>query len=311
MVKSIIRKINSIFRSKPSESRESQLRLGQSSILSSRAMSNGFKNLWDAEVKVFSQWGEDGILDYLVSRLDIHKPKFLEIGAGNFDECNSRFMAENLNASVVAVDGRSDLLSNIDASEIKWKSHILGIETWVTPNNINELISQGRAFMGGIDVFSLDLDGNDYWILQEADLNNVKVVVVEYNPLLGRTHEVTVPREDSFDRTSKHESWLYYGASLLAFVGELKKKGFTFVGTNRVGNNAFFVSSGDARLIPFHPDPSNPSFYDWRIRESRDSEGNLNFLSGPARYSAMGNMPVLDLRTNKMTSVAEINTIRK
>ena len=309
MVKSIIRKIIYFINSKPSESRESQLRLGQSSILSSRATSKGFKNLWDAEVKVFSQWGEDGILDFLVSRLGIHKPKVLEIGAGNFDECNSRFLAENLNASVVAVDGRPDLLSNIDASEIKWKSHILGIETWVTPNNINELISEGHSFMCGIDVFSLDLDGNDYWILRESDLKNVKVVVVEYNPLFGRTHEVTVPREDSFDRTSKHESWLYYGASLLAFVGELKKKGFTFVGTNRVGNNAFFVSSGDAGLIPFQPDPLDTSFYDWRIRESRDSAGNLNFLSGAARHSAMGNMPLLDLQTNKLITVTEANAI--
>ena len=309
MFKSIIRKIIYFINSKPSESRESQLRLGQSSILSSRATSKGFKNLWDAEVKVFSQWGEDGILDFLVSRLGIHKPKVLEIGAGNFDECNSRFLAENLNASVVAVDGRPDLLSNIDASEIKWKSHILGIETWVTPNNINELISEGHSFMGGIDVFSLDLDGNDYWILRESDLKNVKVVVVEYNPLFGRTHEVTVPREDSFDRTSKHESWLYYGASLLAFVGELKKKGFTFVGTNRVGNNAFFVSSGDAGLIPFQPDPLDASFYDWRIRESRDSAGNLNFLSGAARQSAMGSMPLLDLQTNKLITVTEANAI--
>ena len=309
MLKSAIRKIISLFHSKPSESWESQLRRGQGSMLSSRAMSNSFKNLWDAEVKVFSQWGEDGILDYLVSRLGIHKPKFLEIGAGNFDECNSRFMAENLNASVVAVDGRRDLLANIDVSEIKWKSNILGIETWVTPNNINELISQSRVFMGEIDVFSLDLDGNDYWILQEADLRNVRVVVVEYNPLLGRTHEVTVPRDDSFDRTSKHESWLYYGASLLAFVGELKKKGFTFVGTNRVGNNAFFVSSGDAGLIPFQPNPLDASFYDWRIRESRDSAGNLSFLTGSARQSAIGNMPLVDLRTKKMISVAEANAI--
>ncbi len=309
MIKSIMQRILLNLNSNSKALREIQMRLGQSSILASRAASPTFKNLWDAEVKVFSQWGEDGILDYLVSRLGIHKPKVLEVGAGNFDECNSRFLAENLNASVVAVDGRKDLLQSIETSDLNWKNHILGIETWVTPENINDLIFQGKEFMGGIDIFSLDLDGNDYWILEKANLVNVKIVVIEYNPLLGSTHAVTVPREDSFDRTSKHESWLYYGASLLAFVGELQKKGFTFVGTNRVGNNAFFVSSGDASLIPFHPNPSEAHFHDWRIRESRNSGGNLNFLTGPARHSAMGNMPLLDLRTNKIISVAEANAI--
>jgi hypothetical protein len=307
MIKSILQKIFLNLNLNAKAPRESHLRLGQSSILASRAASPSFRNLWDAEVKVFSQWGEDGILDYLVSKLGIHKPKVIEIGAGNFTECNSRYLAENLNASVVAVDGRGDLLKSINETDLTWKSHILGIETWVTPENINHLIKEGHKFMAGIDIFSLDLDGNDFWILREADLSQVRVVIVEYNPLFGKTHEVTVPRNDLFDRTSIHESWLYYGASLLAFVGELKKKGFTFVGTNRVGNNAFFVTSSDASLIPFQPDPKDSIFYDWRIRESRDSDGHLNFLSGFLRQSAMSKMPLIDLKTDQIISVEEVN----
>lgn len=288
-------------------SRNSRFELGQASLLASRAASPHFKNLWDAEVKVYSQWGEDGILDYLISRLGISKPKVLEVGAGNFTECNSRFLAENLNASVVAIDGRKDLVMSIDNSELKWKSHVLGIETWVTPENINALITQGNQFMQGIDVFSLDLDGNDYWIIEKAELSNIKVVVVEYNPLFGGRFEVTVPRDDIYDRTVKHESWLFYGASLLAFVGVLKRKGFTFVGTNRVGNNAFFIASDKANLIPFKPDPSDSVYYDWRIRESRGPGGELSFLSGLARQSVMGNLQLVDLVNNKQITVGECN----
>ena len=290
-----------------SESRNPRFALGQSSLLASRAASPHFKNLWDAEVKVYSQWGEDGILDFLVSKLGISKPKVLEIGAGNFTECNSRFLVENLNASVVAIDGRKDLLKSIDTSELKWKSHILGIETWVTPENINALITQGNQFMQGIDVFSLDLDGNDYWIIEKAELSNIKVIVVEYNPLFGRRFEVTVPRDDAFDRTVKHESWLYFGASLLAFVGVLKRKGFTFVGTNRVGNNAFFIASDKENLIPFKPDPTDSVYYDWRIRESRGPGNKLNFLSGLARQSVMSNLQLVDLVNNKLITVGECN----
>ncbi len=279
--------------------------IGQAAVLASRAASDTFKNLWDAEVKIYSQWGEDGILNFLVSSMGISKPRILEVGVGNFLECNSRFLAEYLNASVVAVDGRTDLNASINGMDLKWKTHIKGIETWVTPSNIKELISESNEFLGGIDIFSLDVDGNDYWIIEQADLRNIRIVVVEYNPLFGSSLAVTVPRDDTFDRTIKHESWLYWGASLLAFEGILKNKGFDFVGTNRVGNNAFFVSSSDIDLIQFRPDPRDLKFYDWRVRESRDSTRELNFLSGNERKSIIGKMPLVDLSTGNLITVAE------
>jgi hypothetical protein len=54
--------------------------LGQNSVLTSRSMSEKFINLWDAEVKVFSQWGEDGILDFICEKIGLTKPRVLEIG---------------------------------------------------------------------------------------------------------------------------------------------------------------------------------------------------------------------------------------
>ena len=67
--------------------------VGQSAILASRSSSDNFRDLWDAEIKVYSQWGEDGIIDFLCEKLNISKPKVLEVGSGNFSECNSRFLA--------------------------------------------------------------------------------------------------------------------------------------------------------------------------------------------------------------------------
>ena len=284
------------------------LALGQASILSSRAVSNKFRNLWDAEVKVFSQWGEDGILDFIFSSLGISKPRVIEVGAGNFNECNSRFLAENLNASVVAVDGRTDLIENINQTDLPWKTHILGIETWVTPNNINDLVVKAHDFMGGIDLFSLDLDGNDYWIIKEAELSSIKVVVVEYNALFGSQKALTVPEEEDFDRAKKHHSNLYYGASLQAYVDLLSVKGFKFIGTNRVGNNAFFVVEALAHLIPFSPNPKDDCYFDWRIRESRDESTALNFLSGMERQAQIAALPLLDLHTNEIVYLREIDS---
>jgi hypothetical protein len=205
----------------------------------------------------------------------------------------------------VAIDGRSDLKENISKSELNWKTHLLGIQTWVTPANVNILISEASAFMAGIDLLSLDLDGNDYWVLQAADLSEIKIIIVEYNPLFGSGTPLSVPEDDGFDRANKHFSRLYYGANLDAFVSLLGEKGFNFIGTNRVGNNAFFVSYQYRESIPFKPNPSDSCYYDWRIRESRDVNGALSLVSGNERHKMIADLPLVNVTNKKITSLRE------
>jgi len=291
------------------ELRNFRFLIGQAAILSSRASSQNFRSLWDAEVKVYSQWGEDGILDYLCERIELSKPRMLEIGAGNFSECNSRFLAENRNASVFAVDGRDDLVYSVETNSLRWKNHIFGHQIWVSPKNINQIIAKAQEAIGVIDIFSLDLDGNDYWILQEADLDSVSIVVVEYNPLFGHRTAVSVPRNDEFDRKSKHYSWLYYGASLKAFEYLLHQKDFTFIGSNRVGNNAFFVRNDLVKRIPIHSEKDLSVYTDWRVRETRSQEGQLTFSSGYDRVSVISHLPLVNVETGEGISVGEANPL--
>lgn len=278
---------------------------GQTAMLASRSNSLNFRDLWDAEVRVYSQWGEDGILDFLCEKLDLIKPRVIEIGAGNFRECNSRFLMENRNASVYAVDGRPDLESSVLSNPWRWRTHLCSKQEWVTPMNIQAVIDGAVDFMGGIDILSLDLDGNDFWILNEADLLDISIVVVEYNPLFGPSLRVTVPRDDSFDRSKKHFSSLYYGASLRAFYELLKLKGFYFVGTNRAGNNAFFVKEEFASKIPLTIRENFAAYTDWRVREARNQEGRLSFLSGNERLKLIDDLPLLNLEDESIVKVSD------
>ena len=275
-----------------------KLMIGQSAVLSSRASSSKFTNLWDAEVKVFSQWGEDGILDFICETLKISKPKFVEIGAGNFHECNSRFLAESRNASVVAIDARTDLVTEVKKMTVFWKTHIFPICEIVTPDNINVLLGFARDKMAGIDILSLDIDGNDYWVLDAAKLDKISVVVVEYNSLFGYSAEVSVPRDDLFNRKEKHFSCLYYGASLSAFIYSLSLKGFTFLGSNRACNNAFFVKNEKINAFSIEIPTNLELFVDSRVRESRDTSGSLSFLSGKDRLQIIETLPVVNVKSN-------------
>jgi hypothetical protein len=282
-----------------------RLLTGAAAIHAQRAGRHTFRHLWDAEISVFSQWGEDGILTYLCDVLDLVKPRALELGAGNFTECNTRFLAEHRSASVVAVDGRSDLASTIRSLGLEWKTTVMALEQWITPDNVGDICSRARNFMGGIDILSLDIDGNDYWVAQALDLTSVSVIVVEYNAIFGSSVAVTVPRNDNFDRTQAHSSWLYFGASLRAFVDLFARRGFDLVGTNRVSTNAFFVRRDEAALMDFPlPDPESLAPYvDLRIRESRDLNGALNYLRGDARSEAIQDLALVDLDTNEPSTL--------
>jgi hypothetical protein len=285
---------------------EQQLRQGMPAILAQKAARPAFRRLWDAEVSVFSQWGEDGILDYLCDHLRLGRPSIVEFGAADFQECNSRFLAEYRNANVLAVDGRPDLRSTVNKLIVGWRTTVECVEAWITPDNADGMLTQARDAFGGVDIVSLDIDGNDYWVAESLDLAGVSVVVVEYQPLFGGALPVSVPRNDLFDRTKEHYSWLYYGASLRAFVDLFQARGFTFVGTNRPVNNAFFVRSDRLGDFPLElPDPASDlaEYVDVRIRESRDRSGKLDHLSGQARVDVMADLPLVNTASGEVTTV--------
>ena len=283
-----------------------RLLIGQSGILASRSMSHKFKHLWDAEVKVYSQWGEDGILDYICERLELFKPKVVELGAGNFTECNSRYLAENRNASVVAIDYRSDLQKEMKKLSLMWKTHLFPVCDFITPSNIEQHLKFARKNMDGIDILSIDLDGNDFWVLNSIDFTGISVVVAEYNSLFGNEEAVSVPRDDNFDRKTKHFSCLYYGASLSAFIYILSRSGFTFLGSNRACNNAFFVKSNYVSRFSLEIPSGLEKFTDTRVRESRNQFGSLDYLSGEGRARIIKDLPLVNVETNKSCKVGDL-----
>jgi hypothetical protein len=284
---------------------ELRLQSGQAAILASRGLSRSFRDLWDAEVRVYSQWGEDGILDYLFESLRISKPRMLELGAGNFNECNSRFAAEFRNASVYAVDAREDLITNMQALSLSWKNTVYAFKDWITPSTAKFHLNQAFNLLGGVDVISLDIDGNDYWICKDLELSNISILVVEYNPLFGSLNRITVPRKDNFNRTVAHYSNLYFGASLAAWIDLFEQKGFVFVGSNRVGNNAFFIPKNRAGeiSIPLPAWEKRTDFTDWRVRESRDENGKFSYLSVADALELISDLPLIDVSTGNVTSL--------
>jgi hypothetical protein len=265
------------------------------------ALEPDFERLSDAELRVFSQWGEDGIISWLVAELGECPKVFVEFGVEDYREANTRFLLVNRNWSGLIVDGGDAHVRAVSASPLMWRHDIRPVSAFVDRDNVNDLLRE-HGFDVDLGLLSIDVDGNDYWVW-EAIAAEPLVVVVEYNSVFGPDRAVTVPYAPDFDRTRAHHSNLYFGASLRALARLAERKGYRLVGSNSAGNNAYFVRVELAEALPA---PSVAEAYvESRYRESRDEHGNLTFLSGADRLRAIAHLEVWDLERETLVSVGD------
>ena len=108
-------------------------------------------------------------------------------------------------------------------------------------------------------------------------------------------------------RSERHYSGLLFGASLNAFIEMLSNRSFVFLGSNRVGNNAFFVRKDLIKKVGVRrPDLSDlKRFVDWRCRESRNQERVLTFLNTHNMVKLLKEQEVIEVKSNKKISIEE------
>ena len=273
--------------------------LGKNILINKRKNYSNIENINSTEEKIFSQNGEDGIIDYLLETLNIQDPKFIEIGVEDYIESNTRLLYHIRNSNGLIIDSNIDedqLSNNLDL----WKGRIKVIKELISPNNINEIIMDNN-FDKNLDLFSIDIDGLDYWVIKELPANFSKICIAEYNPLFGSELEITVPNINNFDRTKYHYSNLCWGMSLKALIAVMNEKNFVFLGTNNLKNNAFFINEelkDSFKKIILNRDLNFDNYIDHKFRESRDRDGKLSYLSRDEQIKKIANCYVVNVKKN-------------
>lgn len=257
----------------------------------------GATTLAGAEFKAFFQFGDDGIIQYLIQHAQLRDRSFVEFGVENYQEANTRFLLLNNRWRGLVMDGSQTHIADIQAEELYWQHDITAKTAFVSAENINQLLTED-GFNGPIGLLSIDVDGNDYWIWQAVTVANPDIVIVEYNSVFGPERSVTVPYQPDFVRSKAHYSHLYFGASLRALCDLAETKDYAFVGCNSAGINAYFVKQSQlGSLTPVSPEEG---FVDSAIRESRDQAGKLSFMGGKKRADLLKGLPVYNTRTNSV-----------
>lgn len=274
------------------------IKINQGLILSTLNESRNSTILADYEFKVFSQWGEDGILQYLSKVIEFKHKTFIEFGVESFTEANCRFLLMKDNWSGFVIDGSSSNIAKLKGSYFYWKYQIEAVDAFITKDNINDLLAKSR-FDEDLGILSIDIDGNDYFILEAINAARPRILICEYNDTFGATRKISVPYDPAFFRTRKHFSNLYYGASLPAITFLANRKGYSLVGTNSNGCNAFYVRN-DSLNERVRVLTAAQAFSPSKIRQSRDERGNLSYLARDDRLKEMRGLPVVNVETGAM-----------
>lgn len=208
------------------------------------------KRLNKHEFQAFSQYGEDGIIREIFNRIGTTNKYFIEFGVENGYECNSLNLLYK-QWSGLWIEGSKEYCDEIATrfSDLIQKGQLTIKNNFITAENI-EAIFKSANVPQELDLLSIDIDYNDYYVWQAIKNYNPRVVVIEFNAVYDTDTEFVVPynAERVWDKTS------YFGASLLSLEKLGLQKGYNLVGCSFSGANAFFVRQdlvGDKFEAPF------------------------------------------------------------
>ena len=278
-----------------------EIKINQGLILANLNRQKSSSNLRDYEFKVFSQWGEDGIIQHLISSIEIKHKTFIEFGVEDFFESNCRFLLMKDDWKGFVIDGSAANMKRLQSSYFYWKHHLIAKEAFVTKDNINNLLLES-GFDEDLGILSVDIDGVDYFVLESIISYKPRILIVEYNAVFGPDRKISVPYKADFFRTTAHHSNLYFGASLAAMTHLAEKKGYALVGAGSTGGNAFFVRE-DLLNDRVQRRTTSDVFKYSNCRESRDEAGNLTYLTGRERLDAIKGLPVVNVETGLLETL--------
>lgn len=231
------------------------------------------------EFDVYSQAGEDGIIEEIFKRIGTTNRFFVEIGAGNGDISNTAyFLTQGWSGLWVEME-KANFKRIMNMYRCVIGRELVAKHAEATAENVEGLLADANA-PTEFDLLSIDIDGNDYWIWKAIENYRPRVVVIECNAL----YPPGIRWVMRYSPGHKHDSSNYHGASLEALAALGLEKGYQLVACNFAGVNAFFVRE---EVKDFFEAYDTRYFYEpqrkWLINEVHGRRDFADFLEGNNR----------------------------
>ncbi len=227
------------------------LQVSQKILFNQYKINSNFPSYIDSGFSVFSQDNEDGILLEIFAKIGFENKKFVEIGAGNgilFSNCAN--LCINFGFTGLFIESNEQKVRDgISYYKDSYRTNLLPpsfCSLFVTQHNINDILSKYNL-PNSIDLLSIDIDGNDFWVLQNLNTTIPRVIVLEINPAFGK-RICTIKYDANFSLESLEDD--NYGMSALAAIKLCKSKGYKLVACNSKGFNLIFVLDEISKKLP-------------------------------------------------------------
>lgn len=217
----------------------------------------------DVGFKVYSQFEEDGILLYIFSVIGTTNKHVVEICAGDGIECMSANLIINHGWEGLLIDGDQNSVNRgikfYAANQSTFLYPPVFKHAWVTVENINQIISE-NGFKNEIDLLSLDIDGNDYYVMEAINVIKPRVIICETHNVIPDDLSLTIPYKEDFNYSDAKQHEEFRSVSLFAMKKLLNKKGYRLIGSHRYGFNAIFMLNDTGK--EYFPEVSIESVHD-------------------------------------------------
>ena len=232
----------------------------------------------DIEFYGFSQGGEDGFVLLLCRLLNIKNG--IEFGTEDWKQSNLRLATKIYNLKTGLIDGSIKNIYKIKRSNDYYFNNIYAISSWITEKNILPTI-QGlmlKMKIDYLDLISIDIDGNDFYVLKKVIPLKPKVIIIEVNDIYCSEMKASTPYKKDFFRYNFHYSGTIYGASYNLIKGYLEENKYKLFAQVTSGNNLFFVDEDYWEKVEEFSSCELRAFKKFSYRESLDKNGKKNYL---------------------------------
>jgi len=219
-------------------------------------------DLRDYERRVYSQFGEDGVIERIFELIEPSSKFAVEFGAADgIKGSNVRRLIVEEGWSSFQIEGNPELAAKLHAGYAE-NPRVKTLEAWVFPGNI-EILFEDNGVPPDLDLLVIDIDSNDYYIWKVIHNFRPKVVQIEFNPFYPPPELMVI----DFHPMNYWDNSSYVGASVETLDRLAKKKGYELVYIMSDGPNAFFV---DAKYFPLFGIEDNSPSAIWRRKWSKE-----------------------------------------
>jgi hypothetical protein len=193
-------------------------------------------DLASRERKVFSQFGEDGVIEAIFEVIEPTHRYAVEFGASDgVHGSNVRNLVLNHGWGGLQIEGNAGRARKLIENYRDYPS-VKTLHAWVWPGNI-ELLFEENGVPPDFDFLVIDIDSNDYYVWRAIHDFRPKVVMIEVNTAFPPPQKMVI----EFHPMNFWDGTLYAGASLQSLYELGKKKGYELIYQTKAGGNVFFV----------------------------------------------------------------------